>query len=167
MTLINPTFRLPTNGTETSDIAATSASLTAAALREKVYRYILDCGEFGATDEEIQFALNLPGNTQRPRRWELSHKEQKIVKRGTRHTRSGNPAAVWIDADLAPEILPESSPEPRASAETYNVRVVNKEGETEYDLSCLAVVTDSGVTLELPGAVTIYAGETIVIERKS
>ena len=61
-----------------------------------VYQCINMAGHDGLTDEQIQDKLRLHGNTERPRRWELSHRDGRIRKSGTRKTKSGRMAAVWV-----------------------------------------------------------------------
>ena len=63
--------------------------------RRRVFEFIRDQGERGATDAEMQMCLSLSGDTQRPRRWEL-HKAGLIRDSGrTRLTPAGNKAVVW------------------------------------------------------------------------
>lgn len=83
------------NGTPTSKEAAEKCT-TGSSVRAKILRLLKAVGDYGATDEEIQVALDIPGDTQRPRRYEL-------VKRGyvrdsgvKRKTSSGRRAVVWI-----------------------------------------------------------------------
>jgi hypothetical protein len=63
-------------------------------LREKVCEYIRLQGEHGATEEEIEEALLLSGNTCRPRVWELMKAERIEDSGATRKTRSGRYARV-------------------------------------------------------------------------
>jgi hypothetical protein len=75
-------------------------TLKADALKARVLDHIARCLD-GATDDEIQIALGLSGDTERPRRWELlrthrirqSHREDGSVRR--RYTRAGRLAVVW------------------------------------------------------------------------
>lgn len=86
----------PFSNDTTSREAAESIRQDASVLRELVYRDIRQSGARGRTDEEIQDALGLSGNTERPRRWELA-KADRIVESGERRlTRSGRRAAVWV-----------------------------------------------------------------------
>lgn len=86
----------PRSNETTSREAAASMRESATVLRERVYQAILRSGTTGRTDEELQDALCLSGNTERPRRWELA-KAGRIVECGeTRVTRSGRRAAVWV-----------------------------------------------------------------------
>jgi hypothetical protein len=62
-------------------------------LQRRVYDFIAGCVD-GATDEEMQRAMDMSPNTQRPRRWELERRGL-IVARGTRLTRSRRKAVVW------------------------------------------------------------------------
>ena len=64
-------------------------------LRQQVLDYIREQGVNGATDEEIQDALQMNPSTQRPRRVELM-KMGRIAANGTRKTKSGRLASVWI-----------------------------------------------------------------------
>lgn len=59
-----------------------------------VLRHLLACG--GATDEEIQCALSIPGNTERPRRRELEA-AGLIKDSGLRRVTAANrEAIVWV-----------------------------------------------------------------------
>jgi len=94
--LDKPTTSLPyVKGSETSREAALLKRGTAAIDRERVFAYIERQGEKGATDEEIATALNISGNTERPRRGELE-KDKRIKKTNMqRRTRSGRLAGVY------------------------------------------------------------------------
>lgn len=76
----------------TSRDAATNLE-NASTLRARVLAHIEASG--GATDEEIQVALGMDGNTERPRRRELEQ-QSRIVPQGTRQTASGRQAVVWV-----------------------------------------------------------------------
>jgi len=69
-------------------------------LRERVLRYVVGCGEHGATDEEMQTALGMDPNTQRPRRRELVQAGYIVDSGKRRETRTGRNAIVWISRDL-------------------------------------------------------------------
>lgn len=65
-------------------------------LRAEVLGVCRVSGPHGATDEEMQMALVMPANTQRPRRVEL-WKMGLICDSGQkRKTRSGRNAVVWV-----------------------------------------------------------------------
>lgn len=53
----------------------------------------------GATDEEMQFELDMAQNTQRPRRRELQQWGLVIDSGTTRATKSGRQAVVWVLAE--------------------------------------------------------------------
>src|SRR5687768_12549737 len=76
--------------------AAAESVVNAGTLRARVLDHIEDCGEYGATDEEIQAALSLPGSTQRPRRIECEDAGLIVKADFTRATQSGRQAVVWI-----------------------------------------------------------------------
>lgn len=80
----------------TSRAAAESVAGQAPSLRRAVYRALLEAGEGGCTDEEIQALLGLSGSTQRPRRVELV--EAGLVRDSGRKrtTGSGRLAVVWV-----------------------------------------------------------------------
>lgn len=65
-------------------------------LRFQVLEYILECGTDGATDEEIQRALEMNPSTQRPRRIELVEAGLVVDSTRTRLTISGRSAVVWL-----------------------------------------------------------------------
>jgi hypothetical protein len=56
---------------DTSTAAAEAIRPDAGRLRQFVFEAIWGRGELGATDEELQELLDMPANTQRPRRVEL------------------------------------------------------------------------------------------------
>lgn len=79
---------------ETSKAAGTSVAYCLGALQTSVLEYLTSRGEIGATDEEIQCALQLNPSTQRPRRIELMRKGL-VVAHGDRKTKSNRLATVW------------------------------------------------------------------------
>ncbi len=92
-------------GSQTSEKAAQSVQPRVGTLRYRVLQFIVSCGLYGATDEEIQDGLRMNGNTERPRRRELE-KGRLIVDSGrTRKTRSGKDAVVWVIAHPTQETL--------------------------------------------------------------
>lgn len=80
---------------DTSEAAAGEIVKDAKGLRLAVYREIASCGSWGATDEEIQTALDMNPSTQRLRRVELVRMGMVKDSGLTRNTRSGRRAAVW------------------------------------------------------------------------
>lgn len=62
-----------------------------------LHRAILDSleGTTGATDEQMQLVLNMPANTQRPRRRELQQAWLIVDSGLTWATTSGRQAVVW------------------------------------------------------------------------
>jgi hypothetical protein len=89
---------------QTSQEAAASiaAGNKQATLRQKVHDYLLFRGEAGATDEEMQRALEMGPSTQRPRRIELVRMGLARDTGRTRLTASGRKAVVWSAAAAAP-----------------------------------------------------------------
>lgn len=80
---------------DTSREAAVAMKPTAENLRAEVLRFLTERGEHGATDEEVQLALDMAGNTQRPRRRELELMDQVVNSGKTRPTQTGRSAVVW------------------------------------------------------------------------
>jgi hypothetical protein len=66
----------------------------------KVYQFIVDKQEHGATDQEMQKALNMPGDTLRPTRLSLL-KNNLIYDSGkTRQNENGNDCIIWVTSDI-------------------------------------------------------------------
>lgn len=78
----------------TSVAAAQAIEPTAGTLRAEVLKYLRSRSD-GATDEEIQQALAMPQNTERPRRIELCRLHLVADSGMTRPTASGRQAVVW------------------------------------------------------------------------
>ena len=84
----------------TSKAAYKKALPTFGSKRARVYQYIFDQQERGATDQEIQAALNMPGNTLRPTRLSLL-KDDLIYESGkTRQNQNGNDCIVWVVSEI-------------------------------------------------------------------
>ena len=85
-----------TGQSATSRVAAVEAVPLTGGKRREVYEFIRACEDFGATDDEIQNALEMNPSTQRPRRVELV--DQGLVRDSgaTRQTRWGRAAVVWV-----------------------------------------------------------------------
>ena len=79
----------------TSRQAAAEIEPSSGTLRGYVLAYLRGTGETGATDEEMQTALNMNPSTQRPRRIELVNAGLAHASHVTRRTRSGRSATVW------------------------------------------------------------------------
>ena len=81
---------------ETSKQAAAAIAPVTGKLRKQVLRCIKMAGAQGATDQEVQGALSMSGDTQRRCRQELE-KMGAIVRRATpRQVLGGRTAIVWI-----------------------------------------------------------------------
>lgn len=82
---------------ETSREAATYIAASVRTQRERVFQYLAMRGAGGATDEEIQTALSMNPNTQRPRRIELVQQGVVTFRANfKRRTMAGRKAQVWI-----------------------------------------------------------------------
>lgn len=80
----------------TSAIAKRSIRSVAGTMRAKVFIQILEQGTLGATLEELEGDLVMPGNTLRPRRQELEQRGLVVDSGLKRPTTSGRMAIVWI-----------------------------------------------------------------------
>ncbi len=80
---------------ETARVAAVTAIPNTGTQRRRVYDYICRMGAVGATDDEIQVALDMNPSTQRPRRVELWEGGHITKTERTRMTRGGRQAIVW------------------------------------------------------------------------
>lgn len=88
----------------TSIAAAAAIKPSAGTLRAKVLEHLRQCGPHGATDEEMQRALDMNPSTQRPRRIELIEDFEQVFWGGQkRQTTSGRSANVWVLREFAPE----------------------------------------------------------------
>jgi hypothetical protein len=61
-----------------------------------VLQWVRDRGELGATDDEVQDALHLSGNSERPRRLELVERGWLVDSGVRRPSRQHGPAIVWV-----------------------------------------------------------------------
>lgn len=83
-------------GSATSQAAARAIRDAVPSIETRIVRYVATQGMRGATDAEIQSALGLDGNTERPARIRLT-KDRMIQDSGqTRPTPSGRLAVVWV-----------------------------------------------------------------------
>ncbi len=81
---------------DTSRAAAGSILSASKSMRARVYRMIVERGEFGVTDDEIESALGLRHQTASARRRELVIAKLIEDSGRTRATRSGRKATVWV-----------------------------------------------------------------------
>jgi hypothetical protein len=69
--------------------------------RARVYQYLVDRMERGATDQEMQAALKMSGDTLRPTRGKLL-KDGLIYDSGaTRKNENGNDCIVWVVSTIS------------------------------------------------------------------
>lgn len=79
----------------TSIAAAQSIRKSIGPLHQRILSFLAELPNMGATDEEMQFELDMPANTQRPRRRELELMGRITDSGKTRLTRSGREAVIW------------------------------------------------------------------------
>ena len=69
--------------------------------KARVYQFIVDRGEHGATDQEIQNVLMMSGDTVRPTRGKLL-KDGLIYDSGkTRKNENDNDCIVWVSSTIS------------------------------------------------------------------
>lgn len=84
------------SGSRTSRAAAEAIADGAPTLRRRVFGALEAAAPDGMTDEEMQVALRMSANTQRPRRVELERAGLVEDSGRTRPTRAGRLAVVWV-----------------------------------------------------------------------
>lgn len=95
-----PLFQAPSVPVSTSEDAAIAIQPHLNRLRARVYEFIAQRREFGATCDEIEAGTSLRGNTIRPRLLELELVKRIVRTTRTRPTRSGRQALVWCAQNL-------------------------------------------------------------------
>ncbi len=91
--------RVASSAQRTSILAAEKALPRSGTKRRRVYDYIVNRGLHGATDDEIQEALGIDGNTVRPTRGGLVEDGHIIDTGTTRKNKHGNECIVWRCAE--------------------------------------------------------------------
>lgn len=85
----------------TSVQAQVKATPSISSQKAKVYQFIVDRMEYGATDQEMQVALKMSGDTLRPTRGKLL-KDGLIYDSGkTRQNQNGNECIVWLPTHIS------------------------------------------------------------------
>ena len=102
-----PDKPLPHSGSTTSKAAAESMKPHAGQQREQVRRFFTDCGELGATQQEVELALGISGNSVRPRCKELEQSGEIKNSGSTRPTLAKRNAAVWVI--VSPDVQPAAT----------------------------------------------------------
>jgi hypothetical protein len=103
----------PHEHVDTSEEAAERARAHAERQRAQVWAFIYGKGENGATDEELQIEMHLEGNSQRPRRRELSLAGLVVETGRRRLTTKGRWARVRVAREFGPPpVAPTPDPEP-------------------------------------------------------
>lgn len=75
-------------------------------LEARILAHLVEYGAYGSTDEEMQFALSMTGNSERPRRVELVRKGLVRASGQTRPTDAIGKATVWIACRGAGKVAP-------------------------------------------------------------
>lgn len=89
------------NAPDTSRAAADRIAGATGKLRARVFDLLQALGDNGATDQEIQDALQMPVSTETPRRWELVRAGLVVASGRKRKTRSNCSAIVWVVSQAA------------------------------------------------------------------
>ena len=88
---------------DTSRTAAAEVAPRTGTQRWRVLNHLRLCGPDGATDAELQDALHMNGNTERPRRVELVDGGW-VEDSGDRRVSGGRPAIIWRATAQAVEL---------------------------------------------------------------
>ncbi|MCB9840971.1 MAG: hypothetical protein H6809_04905 [Phycisphaeraceae bacterium] len=80
----------------TSEVAAKRAARRAPTHRQRLYAAIVDAGEAGATDAELEELTGIRAQTISPRRGELVRMGLVVDSGRRRNTPRNSPAAVWV-----------------------------------------------------------------------
>jgi hypothetical protein len=96
------TVNIARNAQRTSIAAATNALPRTGTIRRKVYEYFLLKGLRGATDQEVEIALQISGNTLRPTRGSLVKDGYLIDTGTTRKNYNEQDCIVWraVEGDM-------------------------------------------------------------------
>ncbi len=123
---------------ETSIQAAEEISDDAISIRSRVYRFIEDRGDGGATDQEVQVSLSMNVCTEVPRRRELQL-NGKVVDSGQRRlTMARKKAVVWMVSDVSP-FKQSTRKTPSQKLREAEKRIVQLESDNEMLRAQLAM----------------------------
>ena len=99
MSVDRNTVQIAKNAQRTSVAAAMSALPRTGTIRRKVYDYFVARGLRGATDQEVEIALQISGNTLRPTRGSLVKDGYLIDTGTTRKNYNQQDCIVWRAAE--------------------------------------------------------------------
>lgn len=116
---------------------------TGPARRRMVYRYLLNRGGEGATDDEVIHATSIEHKSMAGTRHQLIKLGAVVDSGTTRPTRSGNPAAVWR---AIPGV--DVSPSPGKTEREHLMTKARKKlkGMTDDQLRAFVEITEGSVT---------------------
>ena len=122
MTTNNRTTLPFVRGSATSKAAAASMVAIAPSIKRRIYDFILSRGARGATDDELEVALDLTHQTASSRRYALA--QAGAVKRTDekRPTRSGRSAFVYV-AEPGAALAAKPGRPPKSPGDRHNVKV--------------------------------------------
>lgn len=117
MNINNPPY---VRGSKTSKAAADYVKPKTPSMRERIYAYVLERGSEGATDWEIEKALNLKHQSASARRFELVGCGSLKLTEDTRPTESGCEAGVYV---ANPDRPPKRGRPPKTPGKTHSKKV--------------------------------------------
>jgi hypothetical protein len=91
------------NGSWTSEIAKEMAEGFKGRVIKEIHDYLSSRKNLGSTDQELERALQRPGNTIRPGRVNLVKSGHVVYSGGWRYTEANRPAKVWVLCQFASE----------------------------------------------------------------
>ncbi len=91
---------IPNAAHGTSRSTSSRAKADPHSLSDRLLRFIQERGTRGATDAEIQDALELDGNSEQPCRVDLEKRGYIFDSGRTRKTQSGRSATIWVTAEF-------------------------------------------------------------------
>ena len=147
-------------GSETSKAAAESIRQQAVSDKVKVYRFLMACGNYGATDDEVRAALDMPiASTAAARRRSLEligACERTEIKR---KTRSGRMAFVYRAVPNADLQVTPGRPAKAIDARRHAKVTTYVTQEMHADLCYLAAESDRSVADIVRAALQVYISE--------
>lgn len=136
-------------GSATSKAAAESMVKHAPTARARIFQFILERGEYGATDDEIETALGMSHQTASARRYKL-HREGALVRTDwKRPTRTGRQAFVYQAVEGFDIGAKQPGRPPKAARDRRDVKVTAYLTKDQHAGLCWLAAEEGRTTSEL------------------